>query len=412
MCYTVLQFCQRGGHVLQPTRTLKEFFKKGDVVLLLLCILASLMGLVLIYSATQYYDLLHSCAAKQTIFLCLGVIAYVWVTFIDIEFLMEKWWWVFLLLGLGVILTIVPWGEGGDSGNKSWVYLPVIGNYFGFQPGEIAKLSYIVVLAWLINKERPKGLGRFSAIVKYGILTCVFAGMLAVLSSDWGMVLVYLFIFLAMAWVAGVSKWWFIGIGTPLIGGVVFLWHFILPRTEYWTDYRIMRFRVVVEHLKGNNLDPRGSGWQQSRSLLAIGSGRLTGMGFMNGTQTHSPGRESLPARHTDNIFAVCGEEFGLIGCCAVLLVLLAIILRCIWVSRRAKSHMSAYIAMGIAAMLMAQTVINVAMCLYVGPVIGVTLPFFSYGGSSTLTLFIAMGLVSGIKMRPLPSWLADRSEL
>ncbi|MBD5097965.1 MAG: FtsW/RodA/SpoVE family cell cycle protein [Clostridiales bacterium] len=370
------------------------------------------MGLVLIYSATQYYKLLHSCAVKQAIFLCLGVIAYVWVTFIDIEFLMEKWWWVFLLLGLGVILTIVPWGEGGDSGNKSWVYLPVIGNYFGFQPGEIAKLSYIVVLAWLINKERPKGLGRFSAIVKYGILTCVFAGMLAVLSSDWGMVLVYLFIFLAMAWVAGVSKWWFIGIGTPLIGGVVFLWHFILPRTKYWTDYRIMRFRVVVEHLKGNNLDPRGSGWQQSRSLLAIGSGQLTGMGFMNGKQTHSSARESLPARHTDNIFAVCGEEFGMIGCCVVLLVLLAIILRCIWVSRRAKSHMSAYIAMGIAAMLMAQTVINVAMCLYVGPVIGVTLPFFSYGGSSTLTLFIAMGLVSGIKMRPLPSWLKDRSQL
>ena len=151
---------------MQPVRTLKEFFKKGDVVLLLLCILASLMGLALIYSATQYYKILHNCAAKQAVFLCLGVIAYVWVTFIDIEFLMEKWWWVFLLLGLGVILTIVPWGEGGDSGNKSWVYLPVIGNYFGFQPGEIAKLSYIVVLAWLINKERPKGLGRFSAFVK------------------------------------------------------------------------------------------------------------------------------------------------------------------------------------------------------------------------------------------------------
>ncbi|MDE7172083.1 MAG: FtsW/RodA/SpoVE family cell cycle protein [Oscillospiraceae bacterium] len=401
------------GHALQPTRTLKEFFKKGDVVLLLLCILASLMGLVLIYSATQYYEILRSCAAKQAAFLCLGVIAYVWVTFIDIEFLMEKWWWVFLLLGLGVILTIVPWGEGGDSGNKSWVYLPVIGKYFGFQPGEIAKLAYIVVLAWLINKERPQGPGRFSAIVKYVILTGVFAGMLAVLSGDWGMVLVYLFIFAAMAWVAGVSKWWFIGLGVPMAGAVVFLWHFILPRIEkLWNHYTMKRFRVVVEHLKGNNFEPRGAGWQQSRSLLAIGSGRLTGMGFMNGTQTHSPLRESLPARHTDNIFAVCGEEFGMIGCCVVLLVLLAIILRCIWVSRRARSYMSAYIAMGIAAMLMAQTVINVAMCLYVGPVIGVTLPFFSYGGSSTLTLFIAMGLVSGIKMRPLPSWLKDRSQL
>lgn len=135
-------------------------------------------------------------------------------------------------------------------------------------------------------------------------------------------------------------------------------------------------------------------------------------MGYLNGTCTHSPDRGTLPARHTDNIFAVCGEEFGLVGCCAVLLVLLLIILRCVWVSRRAKSHMSAYIAMGIAGMLMIQTIINVAMTLYVGPVIGLTLPFISYGGSSTLTLFIAMGIVSGIKMRPLPSWLKDRSQL
>ncbi len=395
---------------MRPTRTLNEFFKKGDVVLLLLCLLASSMGLALIYSATQYREGLHDLAAKQALFICLGIVAYVWVTFIDIEYLMERWWWVFLLLGLGVIALIKPWGWDDGTGNRSWVFIPHIP--FGFQPGEIAKLSYIVVLAWMINKERPKGLGRFSAIMKYAVLTCVFAGLLAVLSGDFGMVIVYLFIFVIMAWVAGVSKWWFIGVGGPLVGGLVFLWHFILPRTAYWTDYRIMRFRVVVEHLKGNDLDPLGRGWQQNRTLLAIGSGQLTGQGWLQGKQTQSPASTNLPARHTDNIFAVCGEEFGLIGCCAVLLVLLAIILRCIWVSRRAKSHMSAYIAMGIAGMLMIQTVINVAMNLYVGPVIGLTLPFFSYGGSSTLTLFIAMGIVSGIKMRPLPSWLRDRSEL
>ena len=391
-------------------RTLKEFFKKGDVVLLGLCILASLMGLVLIYSATRYMDSLHDFPQKQAIFICMGVVAYIWVTFIDIEYLMEKWWWVFLLLGLFVIALIIPFGRDVGTGNRSWVYIPHVP--FSFQPGEIAKLAYIVVLAWMINKARPRGLGRFSALVKYVVLTGVFAGSLAVLSGDWGMVIVYLFIFVVMAWVAGVSKWWFIGVGGPLVGVVVFLWHFILPRTKYWNDYRVMRFRIVVEHWKGNNLDPRGAGWQQNQSLAAIGSGQLTGMGYLKGTCTHSSSRETLPARHTDNIFAVCGEEFGMIGCCAVLLVLLLIILRCVWVSRRAKSHMSAYIAMGIAGMLMIQTMINVAMTLYIGPVIGLTLPFISYGGSSTLTLFIAMGLVSGIKMRPLPSWLKDRSQL
>ena len=395
---------------MQPARTLKEFFKKGDVVLLGLCILASLMGLVLIYSATRYMESLHDFPQKQALFVCVGIVAYVWVSFIDIEYLMEKWWWVFLLLGLLAIALIIPFGKDLGTGNRSWVYIPHVP--FSIQPGEIAKLAYIVVLAWMINKARPRGLGRFPALVRYVVLTGVFAGSLAVLSGDWGMVIVYLFIFVVMAWVAGVSKWWFIGVGGPLVGLVVFLWRFILPRTKYWNDYRVMRFRIVVEHWKGNNLDPRGAGWQQNQSLAAIGSGQLTGMGYLNGTCTHSSNKETLPARHTDNIFAVCGEEFGMIGCCAVLLVLLLIILRCVWVSRRAKSHMSAYIAMGIAGMLMIQTIINVAMTLYIGPVIGLTLPFISYGGTSTLTLFLAMGIVSGIKMRPLPSWLKDRSQL
>ena len=426
MCYTILRLFsvppvlgsgevlppifRKGENTVGPARTVREFFKKGDVLLLALCVLASLMGLVLIYSATRYDPDLHNYAMKQAQFICMGIVAYVWVTFIDIEYLMEKWWWVFLLLGLFVIALIKPFGRMA-GGNKSWVFLP-IPHFPGFQPGEIAKLSFIVVLAWMINKERPRGLGRFPALVKYVILTGVFAGSLAVLSGDWGMVIVYLFIFVVMAWVAGVSKWWFIGVGVPMVGAVVFLWHFILPRTKYWDDYRIMRFRVVVEHWKGNNLDPQGQGWQQNQSLTAIGSGQLTGMGWLKGVKTQSPREDALNARHTDNIFAVCGEEFGLVGCCVVLLILLAIILRCVWVSRRAKSHMSAYIAMGIAGMLMIQTMINVAMTLYIGPVIGLTLPFFSYGGSSTLTLFIAMGLVSGIKMRPLPSWLKDRSQL
>ena len=387
-------------------RDLREFFKKGDVVLLILCLLASAVGLVLIYSATRYDPALRNNFYKQAVFICMGVVAYVVLTFMDMEFLLEKWWKLFLVLGILVILLIVPFGVEDDTGNRSWVYLP--GIPFGFQPGEFAKLIYIMVMGWLLNHERPLGPSRFSSILKYVALTGLFSGMLAILSGDFGMALVYLFLFVVLAWVGGVNKWWFITVGGGLSGVVVFLWKFILPRTNFWTDYRIMRFRVVFDH----SLDPKGKGWQQTRSLMAIGSGKLTGMGYLNGKQTQSPNTENLPARHTDFIFSVCGEEFGLIGCCLLLLLLLAIILRCIWVSRRAKSHMSAFIAIGFAGMLMIQTIINVGMCLYVMPVIGLTLPFISYGGSSTLTLFIAMGIVSSIKMRPLPSWLKDRSKI
>lgn len=393
--------------ILRPVETLREFWHKGDVVLLGLCLLASLMGLVLIYSATRYSAELHTAFLKQAVFICLGIVLYIWITFVDIEFLMEKWWWVFLALGVFVILLIVPFGRT-VGGNKSWVYFP--GLPIGFQPGEIAKLSYIVVLAWLMNRERQKGggVGKFSALIKYVLLTGLFAGLLAVLSGDFGMVLVYLGLFVVMAWEGGVSKWWFLGGAAALAGTVVPLWIFVLPNTSLWNHYQIMRIRVVLDH----DLDPGDRGWQQGQSIRAIGSGQLTGQGYLKGALTQSPVPGDLPARHTDEIFAVCGEEFGLLGCCAVLLVLLAIIWRCVWVSRRAKSHLSAYISMGIAGMLMVQTIINVGMCLYVLPVIGLTLPFFSYGGTSVLTLFIAMGIVSGIKMRPLPSWLRDRSQL
>ena len=392
---------------MRLARSLKEFFQKGDVVLLGLCLLASAAGLVLVYSATRYDQALWGYFPRQALFIAMGVVAYVVVTFVDVEFLLEKWWKVFLLLGLVVILLIQPFGRADNTGNKSWVFLP--GIPFGFQPGEIAKLAFIVVLGWLLNRERANGASRIGAIAKYLLLTCTYAGLLAVLSGDFGMVLVYLFLFVIMAWVGGVNKWWFIGVGGGLTAVVVLLWQFILPRIDrIWNDYRILRFRVVFDH----DLDPLGVGWHQSRSLLAIGSGQLTGMGYLNGKQTQSTLSTNLPARHTDFIFAVCGEEFGLIGCCILLAILLAIILRCVWVSRRAKSHMSAYIAMGFAGMLMVQTVLNVGMNLYLTPVVGLTLPFLSYGGSSTLTLFVAMGIVSGIKMRPLPSWLKDRSRL
>ncbi len=115
-------------------------------------------------------------------------------------------------------------------------------------------------------------------------------------------------------------------------------------------------------------------------------------------------------ARHTDFIFAVCGEELGMVGCLALLLLLALVILRCLWVARNASSPFHAYVAVGMAGMLIIQIAANVGMCLFIFPVMGLTLPFVSYGGSSILTLYAAMGIVSSIKARALPSWLRDRA--
>ena len=215
-----------------------------------------------------------------------------------------------------------------------------------------------------------------------------------VITGDYGMSLIYILIFITMAWCAGVRWWWF-ALGLSLgAGAVAMLWSH-LP--GYIQD------RVMVVFLRN---DPQGAGWQQEHSVLAIGSGGLTGQGFLQGYQTQ---QGTIPAQYTDEIFAVCGEEFGMIGCVIMIALLAAIILRCFWVGRHAATPMTAIAAMGYGGMFLCQTVVNLAMCLYVFPVVGLTLPFFSYGGTSVITLFVAAGVVSSVKATETPSWLQDR---
>ena len=137
---------------------------------------------------------------------------------------------------------------------------------------------------------------------------------------------------------------------------------------------------------------------------MAIGSGGMFGQGLFNGIQTQSTFSENLPERQTDFIFAVCGEELGMVGCLAIIILEFLLVWRCFQTARIAKSTMGSLICVGFATMLIFQTVENIGMCLFVMPVIGLTLPFFSYGGSSLFSMFAAMGLVSGIKYRPKPA--------
>ena len=151
------------------------------------------------------------------------------------------------------------------------------------------------------------------------------------------------------------------------------------------------------------SIDPTGLGvlWQTNQSKMALASGQIFGSGLYHGTQTQDG---SIPYQHTDFIFAVAGEELGMVGCLAIIILLTAIIVRCVRIGLRSQSSLGALVCIGIAAMLAFQTLENIGMCIGVAPVIGLTLPFFSYGGSSIVTIFAAMGIVSGIKMRPKPS--------
>lgn len=387
------------------TDSLREFARKGDLLLLSLCCTASLFGLVLVFSATRWIGGYRN-VIVQTAAIVLGILVYIFLSAVDIELITEKSWKLLLLFNVGfVMLTRTPIGKE-VSGNRSWIRIP--GFPVDLQPAEIVKLTFVLLLAWQCYKLMERGISRPTSVMQIAGHTVVMFGLVAVASGDFGMALTYLFIFVIIAWVAGVKKRWFILAIVLGVIAVILIWPHVAD------DYRFQRFSVVIDHLTGNPNtiyeQTMDKGWQQTRSLMAIGSGGLFGMGYLKGIQTQSPYKTSLPARETDNIFAVCGEEFGLVGCALLLLLLTAIILRCVWVARRARSLQSALIAMGFAGMLLVQIAVNVSMCLYIFPVVGLTLPFISYGGSSIVTMFAAMGIVSSIKMRALPSWISDRS--
>ena len=376
---------------------LADFIQQADLVLLGLCCAATLYGMVLIASATHYMDTdgmsgMIRYVGVQGAALLLGLCAYVFMSMIDVEIVLKRWKWVvaFNLIFIGLLLT--PLGVGGaTTGNQAWLKIP--GIPFQIGPAEIVKITFTLLLAkqleWL--REEKRDLKSFSSAMMVAGHTLLLMGYYVVISGDMGNALTFFFIFLCMAFAAGFALRWFALLF--LGGGAAFAAAWAL---ELIPSYMMDRFRVLFDP----SYDALKTGWQQSRSLMAIGSGGVFGQGYMQGTQTQSSYPQSLPYRWTDFIFSVCGEELGLIGCLAVIALLTAIILRVLLVARNAQTTLHCYICVGMAAMLIYQTVINIGMCLFVMPTIGVTLPFFSYGGSSLLTLYAAMGVVSGIKKR------------
>ena len=384
---------------------LREFFKKGDLILLLLCLITSLMGVALIYSATRYNkndrEVIIQLAA-----IALGVVVYFLFTHVDFQLIVSKQWKLLFWLSVAAILLILtPLGlEVG--GNRNWLHIP--GFPVNIQPNEVVKLPFILLLAYQITtiQSQERDISSIPSIFQIGGYTAFMLALIAGICGDMGMCVVYSVIFAVMAWSAGVKLRWFVLVIGGLIIAFAVLWIFILPKTEAWNNlYLIKRFRVLFDH----SYDPQGVGFQQTRSILAIGSGQIFGKGYLQGTLTQSASESTLPARDTDFIFAVCGEEFGMVGCLILLAMLSAIVLRCVWVAKTASSPFYAYVSMGMAGMLMIQIAANVGMCLFLFPVMGLTLPFVSYGGSSIITLYAAMGIVSSAKASSLPSWLRDR---
>lgn len=305
-----------------------------------------------------------------------GLIATFVIARLDYQEIADKFCIPFFILSAGLLCMVFIPGIGASEGtNLSWIY---IGN-IGIQPSEFVKASFILTFSRHLYTVKDK-INHPKSLLALGLHAGIIVGLI-LLSGDLGVALVYVGIILIMLFGAGLSLWYFFAAAVAVIIAFPIVW----PHLNTYQQGRIL-YGFQPES------DPSGYGQQPLEGRDAIIRGGLTGEGMFDGTVY-----KSLFAADTDFIFSTFCEKFGFIGAMLFLAVMLIFVWRLIHLARVCRRDCGAYICIGIAAMLVVQTVENIGMCLGMLPVIGITLPFMSCGGSSTLAIYITLGMVHSI---------------
>ena len=365
---------------------LKDFIKKGDMILLILCLCVAGFGVICIASATsaEKFGSNFKYIAVQVVSIGLGVLMYALVSSIDLDFLSEHRGMMVAFNVLLLLMLISPLGTDNNTGNRSWINTGIV----MVQPAEICKITYIIINASVMASHQNR-ISHPVSIIHMLMHLGLLVGLNLALSSDMGVSLIFVFIFIGMAFAGGVSLWWFaLAIGS-IAAAFPILWQFL-------GEYQRNRIRILFDP----TIDPQGINerYHSKINLQSLTGGGMMGQGLFNGNRTQGG---YLFAQHTDYIFSSIGEEVGFLGCLIVMLAEIAIIARCIFVGTKCQDYMRRLVCYGAASALMFQLMINVGMCIGVMPVIGLTLPLISYGGSSVVTIFAMLGLVSGAYARP-----------
>ena len=351
------------------------FVKNSDMPLLTFCIIASLYGCLLVYSSiVGEGGSIRSCLVQ---FICsaLGILMAVFISQLDYVDICKIWYiWAGVAVFL-VLLTFTPLGlnvTGTDD--TAWLGFPFKNPKITFQPSELLKIAFII--SFSVHLDKVKEMINRPLVLLFLCLHGGFATGLIVLQGDDGTALVFLFIFAAMLFAAGLHWGYFLGAFVAMGAALPVLWsHLDTQKID-----RIKALFYVDDYLQTE-------GWQQASGISAIGSGQIWGVGYLKG------GGEGLFARSNDFIFSVAGEEFGFIGAIILLAILIAIICCLLRTAKQVSDYKGKMICTGFAALIAAQSIINIGMVLRLLPVIGITLPFFSAGGSSVATLYLGVGL-------------------
>ena len=335
------------------------------------------IGLIEIWSATHSSNL-AGMQWRQVAWIGMGVVAMLLLSRLDYHAVLDKAP-ILYVIGLLTLISVLAMGHT-RFGAKRW--LPILGQFF--QVSELAKLIIIISLAQFFTEVRSDRL-ELGDLIKAGVLTAIPVGLI-LLQPDLGTAMVLVPVAVVGAYLAGIQ--WKHATVLILAGAMMLpvAWHMLKP----YQKERVTTFMHPED-------DPKGSGYQILQSQIAVGSGGFWGKGLGHGSQNQLG---FVPVRYSDFILAALAEETGFAGVFLALVLYTALLLRLIQNAQRAKDRAGMFLVMGVAAILGFHVFVNVAMVIGFMPVTGIPLPLMSYGGSATLFVFLALGLVMNVRLR------------
>lgn len=365
----------------KPTRIPKNRLAHFDWLMAILVICCSIWGIFIIYSATHNTTSNPwSYIKTQGVAFMLGLVALFMVALFDYEHYASLVKYIYIGNVFLLILVLII-GTGQDIGSKSWIRF----GGFGFQPAEIVKVGFIITFAFHLSKIKNE-VNSWKNILYLLLHVGILVGLI-LLQPDAGTAASFLVIFLFMIFLAGINyRYIAAAIGAVILAAPILWWRM--------AAYQKSRILVFLDPER----DPLGRGFHAIQSRIAVGSGSLTGQGFLHGAQLQEGG---LPEAHTDFIFSSASEEFGFIGSMIILALFIFIIVRCIMTAMNSKDDFGSFLCVGVAAMYTYHVFENIGMCIGLMPITGIPLPFFSYGGSSIIVSLIAIGLVISVRRKP-----------
>lgn len=370
-----------------------------DITFLALVIAILSIGLVMMFSASYIYAWYDKTASydpyyyikRQLIFAVIGVVLMIAVSFVKTDIFRDASGFIMLVAILLLVYVLInPYEVLGKEEFKRWIQIP--GTTITFQPSEIAKLALIMYLSFSMEKYHKLVEQKAWMIFPYAAIIIFICGLVYMENHVSGTLLIF-GIGVAMLFFGGIKWQWFAVAGVVVaIAAVIFMF----AADKILEGYAFERIRIWLKLLFGEELttqEARGSGWQSLQSLYAIGSGGLFGLGFGNSKQKHM----FLPEPQNDFVFAVVCEELGFIGALIIIVLFILLVARGFIIGLRAKTKFGALLAMGISFQVGLQAALNIAVVTSTVPNTGISLPFFSYGGTSLVMLLVEMGMILSV---------------